>query len=661
MMSRNPNIPDQQSYGRGKLLHASLPAGSPPLRLRSVNGSEGLSQLFRFDLEFAAVEDHLDGDVLAGLLLGKQIGFGITLSTGAIRMFDGVVSRFIVGTDRRTLQIEFVPWLWLLSRCAECRTFAGMNVREITDAVFAHAGFAEYEFKLSQSYPQYELCVQYRETTLNFLLRLWEKEGISFHFRTSNGKHHLVLTDDLLVADPRSPLSVLYRPGPGAEEHEKEDAVHTWVERHEMRPAMYTLNARDWTEPGSNLLVSEETAPKGVAAYGELYDLGEYTKNDQGKRYIRLRMEEEEVGRRTHNGSGNVRTLEPGRRIQLARGVETATLPTAPKFSFASDYVVTALEHHAYEMDDRQDESYSNTFMALPAGVAFRPARHTPKPVIHGIQYATIAGPDGKDATTDGPEVNVDTAGRVRLCFFWDRTPASKAKVLARVSQAWAGHGFGAWFIPRIGQEVVVAFEEGDPDHPVVVGAVYHEARSLPFDSKESQTITGFRTHSTRDDARSHGNELSFEDATGREELRMFAQLDMNVRVQRDERTIVGNDLFHYVSGNQMDRVGKDRRTLVDGNVTEKTAGNWGLAVGGNAVIDAAGGILIDGGGCRLRLGPAGFAVELDGNYIVVSAEGVRVNGQLVKLNCAGAAPGITAANLPSPTIPDPPPRKGNK
>ncbi len=660
-MSHNLIIPDPKSCWRGRLLHASLPTGSPQLRLRSVNGSEGLSQLFRFDLEFAVLEDPLDGDSLASLLLGKQIGFGIALSTGTVRMFDGIVSRFIVGADRRTLQVEFVPWLWLLSRCAECRTFAEMNAREITEAVFAQEKLTDYEFKLTQSYPKYDLCVQYRETTLNFLLRLWEQEGIGFYFRTSKGKHQLVLTDDLLVSAPHSPLSVSYRPGRSAEEYEGKDAVHTWIERHEIRPALYSLNARHWAEPGSELLVSEETTPKGAAAYGEVYDLGEYTKKDEGKRYVRLRMEEEEVTRRTHNGSGNVRALEPGRRFQLAHGEKTAIPPALTKLSSVREYIVTAVEHHAYESDDRQDEAYSNSFLALPAGVPFRPARHTPKPVIHGVQYATIAGPDGKDATANGPEVNADKAGRVRLRFFWDRTPAEKSMVMARVSQVWAGRGFGAWFIPRIGQEVVVAFEEGDPDRPIVVGTVYHEARSIPFDLKESQTITGFRTHSTRDDCRSHGNELSFEDATGREEVRMYAQRDMDIRVQHDERTVVGNDLFHFVTGNQMDRVGKDRRTLVNGNATEKTAGDWALAVGGKAVIDAAGGLVIDGGGCRLRLGPDGFEVELGGNYIVISAEGVRVNGQLVKLNCSGAAPGINAANVPDPNVPEPPPRAGGK
>jgi type VI secretion system secreted protein VgrG len=193
------------------------------------------------------------------------------------------------------------------------------------------------------------------------------------------------------------------------------------------------------------------------------------------------------------------------------------------------------------------------------------------------------------------------------------------------------------------------------------MGSMYAGGTDLPFGPAERATLVGLRTHSSPDDSRAHGNELSFADEAGREELRMFAQRDMNVRVQRDGRTVVGNDLFHFVTGNQMGRVGKDRRTLVDGNATEKTAGDWALAVGGKAVIDAAGGLVIDGGGCRLRLGPSGFEVELGSNYIVISADGVRVNGQLVKLNCAGAAPNIGAANVPAPEIPEPPPRAGGK
>jgi type VI secretion system secreted protein VgrG len=602
-------------------------AGWELLRL---HGREAVAHPFHFDLELAP-PGPWDLDEVADAALSQKVTFGVFGHDGRPRLFHGVIDSLSQIPGGR-LTVEVVPSLLNLALTADCRVFRDKSVPEVVEAVLGEHGVTDVEWHRSREYRRREVVVQYRETALNFVQRLLEEEGIWYYHRHEPGRHILVFGDSQAAYRSGGVIEAAYRPPTSDEWVHAKDAVHSLCRRRDRRPGRYTLNAFHWPTPAANLTVSARSTCPGAGA-GEVYDWSEYASDTQGRDYVRLRMEEEETPHRLGQGAGNHRDLAAGSVLRLN----------------GSNYWVLSVEHSAGEAE------YRNGFTVLPAEVAYRPARRTPKPSIASVQSATVVGRDGANA--DSSEVDADQFGRVQVRFAWDRRPGGA--VWARVSQQWAGKGFGSWFLPCVGQEVLLMFIDGNPDLPVIVGSVYHAKAGLPFDP--SGTCRGWRTRSVRDSDRSHGNEFSFEDAAGHEEVRVCAHRDLDVRVRHDQTTVVENDDFHFVQGSQIDRVGKDRRSLVNGCSAEKTAGDWLLAVGGKAVIDAAGGLIIDAGGCRLRIGPNGFAVELGGNYVVIGSDEVRVNGQLVKLNCAGAAPGIEAANLPAPVVPEPPPRKGGK
>jgi type VI secretion system secreted protein VgrG len=623
------------------------PAGLPPLELTAFRGEEGLSRLFHFTLELRSPDELLDLDALADALLGKGVTFGVR-QAGQDRAFHGIVSRLTV--DEGGAEAEVVPWLWLLSRSADCRAFAGKTIKEILEAVFSPYPFADFQLDLRASYPKWEACLQYRETTLNFVLRLLEQEGISFHFRHQPGKHTLVITDAPAAG---APLAVPFRRD-GAARGAGHNAVHSWQRRREVGTGRYTLTAWDWKAQKA-LTLSEKAAGPGV---GETYDLGEYDREADGRRLRQVRMEEEEGPAQMIHGGGNVLAFAPGEkfRFEPPRG----PVPLAPA-ELGGEYLLTSVEHHTQEGGDGRATVYGNTFTCLPKGVAFRPPRRTPKPLLAGVQPALVVGRDGQPRPGGGAELHADEHGRVLLRFFWERgKPGPDCSVWARVAQPWAGNGFGTQFWPRIGQEVMVAFEEGDPDHPVVLGCVYSGGRALPFDPREQPAVSGVRSHSSPDRARSHGNEVSFDDSAGKERLHVGAQRDLEVVVGHDER--------RFVQGEQVERVGKDRRAQVGGDRVEQVDGDQGLKVGGKLQEQVGGAFgLSAGGDVHIKAGAklvleagAQLSLVVGGNYVDVGPAGVTVNGALVRLNCSGGSPAKGAGvSVPAPQVPHPPARKG--
>lgn len=641
-------------------LGLDTPPGLSHLRLVALTGVEGLSTMYRYTLEVVADGKVIDEDAVTAALLGKPLGFSMALATGGKRHFHGIVSRILFDDEQSRLRVEVVPPLWLLSRSSDCRVYAKKTIRQITEAVFVAHRITDYRIDLTKEYPPFEVCVQYRETTLNFLLRLWEQEGIAFSFEAQAGKSVLVLTD----ANPSGALQQTHtvprrKPAVG-EVWPDSDAVYSMTHARQLVPAQYTLTARNWATPGADLTVHEPTSTLAGPAVGEMYDLGEYGTNPQGQRYVTLRMEEEEVARRVHTGSGNVRDFSPGFRFKVASEPKSPLKLPLPS---AVSYLITSVEHHAAAPAAGEAASYRNTFTCLPDSVAFRPPRATPKPVVQGVHYATVVNAKGESSSKAGAEVEAEADGRVRIRFHWDRSPVAEGLVLVRVSQAWAGHGFGGWFLPRIGQEVVVAFEEGDPDRPVIIGMVYGDAKAMPFDLGKSKTVSGIRTHSSRDDDSTHGNELSFEDAAGKEEVRLHAEGSLEVYVKRDERKLVDHDQTVFVLGSQTERVDKDRKALVKGSSTERVDGDQAVDIGGGLAQQVGGSVSLSSGGeIHIKAGTklileadSQLSLVVGGNYVDIATGGVSVNGAKIKLNCKGGSAAKGSGEKPKQlTIPDP-------
>jgi type VI secretion system secreted protein VgrG len=631
-------------------------------RLHTFRGSEGFSQLFHYDLELEAnSEASHDPDELADKLLGKPVAFGLRLSSGAFRPFHGIATRLWLAEVERRVRLELAPKLWLLGLSSDCRTFAGKDVETITRMVLTDAGFSPTEFRieLQGRCPVREHCVAFRESHLNFLIRLWEEEGLTYSFEVvGEGQGHtLVVTDDPARLGGSGMLSLPRRAPSSAEAWEKSDAIHSWRQSRELRPASYSLTARDWRNPGADLSATVK-APKGPPVAGTMFDLGEYTTAPDGKRQAALRIGEESLSRRFGAGTGNARALAPGVCFQLTQPEPRAGILSrvASAAGLAGDHAqchrVTSVRHEATEGDDDARGSYHNSFTAAPDGVTIRPTRVTPRPVVHGVFPAVVVGNDGRPEPGDGPDVHLDSWGRARIRLHWDRSDAANEPLYARVSQPWAGDGFGAWFPPRIGQEVLVAWEEGDPDRPLVIGSVYHAAEALPFGAASLETACGLRSHSLRDHARGHGSELSIDDKLGEEKFCLVAQKDLHTHVKNDARAVVDGSQSGFVKQDSTERIGRHRRTWISGDRTERVGQDSSLEVvgallekiGGALGIDASGSVTIKSGAGLVIQAGAQITLVVGGNHVTIGPDGVRINGTLVQLNCGGGGPATAEA-----------------
>ena len=435
------------------------PLGDSDLLLTSFTGEETLSGLFEFELDLLS-----DGAAVQAVdVVGKRASWSVALSDGTRRNFDGRISRYSRGTAPTgsttvPLVIEVVPWMWFLSRTSDSRIFSSMTVPEVIAQVFDDLGFAEYESALTSAYEPRDYVVQYRETDFNFVSRLMEQEGIFYYFRHEDGDHTLVLADytDAYCDLPESEVEytggiVGSRPG-----------ITAWEHRYEFRSGRWTLRDYDFENPSKDLEVSVSgTVDIPEALRLELFDFpGGYIETLDGARLARLRMEEEESTFDTVEGAGDVRSFSPCGKF---------TLTGHPHPSDNAEYVLTAVSHSAVDMF-----SYENTFTAIPADAPYRPPRITPNPVVSGPQTAFVTGPVGE-------EIFTDSFGRVKVRFHWDRenTTGDKDCCWIRLAHDYAGKGWGRLVIPRIGQEVLVEFLEGDPDRPIITGRVYN-ADSMP-------------------------------------------------------------------------------------------------------------------------------------------------------------------------------------
>lgn len=524
------------------------------------------------------------------------------------------------------LNIQVTASIANLAYTADCRVFRNMTVPEVVDLVLSEHGIENVERYFSLEYRKREIVAQYRETAFNFVHRLFEEEGIWYTFRHEQSRHVLVVGDSPAAYRHGGVVESAFRPVHENGERHPFGEVHSLKRKSDRRPGRYSLKAFHWRKPEAPMEVSVGSGLPGAGA-GEVYDWSEYDTKPQGEQYARIRMQEHEVSHMRIDGHGDDRNLSAGSILKLENG----------------EFWTLAVDHLA------SAAGYSNSFTVLPTDVVYRPARTTPRPSIVGVQSAFVVGPVA-GVKADGPHVHADDLGRVRIRFAWDRR--GDGAVWARVSQQSAGRGQGSWFLPGVGQEVLVSFVEGDPDLPIIVGTVYHNRGDVPFDP--SGTCSGWRTRSAEEPDRTHGNELAFDDARGQEEVRLHAQRDLDVIVSHDERTIVGHDQSRVVVGSQADRVGGNRHVLVKGASVEKTGGAWSVEVGGKTSIKATGGLTIESDGSRIQIDSGGIVLQTGDSYIVLEKGGLRLNGTLIKLNCSGAGPRVESIKSPPEPVAEP-------
>ena len=549
------------------------PLGPDVLLLTGLKGREGISELFRFELELLAEQAT---KVAFDQILGQAVTVELELPGGGTRYLNGIVSRFRQGRRDQVFthyRAEVVPKLWLLTRTVRSRIFQQLTVPEILAKVFA--GLV-VKIEVSAAYEPRDYCTQYRESDFAFTSRLMEEEGIRYYFRHSNGSHQLVVTDDALEHPDV--------PGQGEVPYEELDRggdpdemrITAWEKAQEVRSDTWTLRDHSFELPGQHLEAQQRTldsVPVGAVDHKlrvvdrtlEHYDFpGGYAQRFDGvdpqgvprpddlqkifpdrERTVRVRMEAEEMLALSIEGASYCRHFSAGFAFVLSR-----------HFDGDGRYLITSVEHEAsldgdYRTGGALPFTYRNRFRALPAALACRPARTTPKPVIPGNQTATVVAPPGE-------EIWCDAYGRVKVLFHWDRENGKdpSASCWIRVAQPWAGNGWGFFFWPRAGNEVVVSFEEGDPDQPLVVGSVYN-AENMPYFVLPAQdAISGIKSASVSGFAGQNFNGVLFHDGIGSEHLALHSERTLTLNSEWDKEFHAGRSRNESVANVSTEMVG---------------------------------------------------------------------------------------------------------
>lgn len=662
----------------------STPLAKDALLLERLRGTEALSELFRFDLDLLAQPGQ---EVPFDKLIGQPATVRLVpRGSQRVRFVNGILSRVGQGGVSRGPTGEatytrytavLVPAFWKLTRVVRSRAFQQKSIPDVLKEVLA--GLAT-DFRLTGTYHPRDYVAQYNESDHAFASRLMEEEGIFYYFKHADGGHTMVLGDHVDAHDPvPGEAGLLYDDIVGVGQNAPEDRVYAWTKSQELRSGKVTLWDHSFELPPQNLEAAKATQPVvavgGVAhqlAVGgndqlELYTYpGRYSQRYDGidpgggdrppdvakisednQRTAALRMQQEAAQAVAVEGASSVRTLTAGHQFRLARGGDRD-----------GEYVVRSVEHtgdlraayHSRESDGT--EEYTNSFAVLPKGLPFRPPQATPKGRIDGVQAATVVGPAGE-------EIFTDKYGRVKVQFRWDREgtndPGSSCWV--RVGSIWAGKGWGAVHTPRVGQEVIVAFEEGDPDRPIILGSVYNAEQMPPYPLPDQKTRSGLKSRSTLRGTADNFNELRFEDKKDAEQIYFHAEKDFDQVVENnqtlkvgfekkdkgDQATEIYNDQTLKVgvgsgTGSQTETVQKDRTvTLNTGNdKLQVKQGNRDVLIDmGNDALT----IKMGDQTTKLNLGKAltdalqSITLKVGASKIVVDQTGVKIDGMMIKIN----------------------------
>lgn len=600
----------------------STPLGDGALLLTRLVAEEALSAPFRLELETTAADASVD----FRKIVGKPITASIRLADDKQRYFHGVVVRFVQAAreDKRTVyRAEVRPTFWLLKKTRDSKVFQEKSVPDIVKEVLSDGGVRDFKNALRGTYAPRLYCVQYQESAFDFVSRLLEEEGIYYFFEHEDGKHTLVIGDDP-TGHPACPDLSGARFVGGLSTSSEEDMVTACSLVEDVVAGGYDTTDYDESAPGTSLAATVDAAAASAVTRLRVFEYpGRYAQKSAGDALSRRRIEEEEAPGQRLEGTSYCRAFTAG---------HTFDLSGHDRDDVNATWVVTSVAHEA------TGQEYANSFTALPKKTPYRPARATPRPFIAGSQTAVVVGKSGE-------EIFTDKLGRIKVQFFWDRYGKNddKSSCWVRVSQAWAGNSWGAMYLPRVGQEVVVSFLEGDPDRPIVTGSVYNGEQAVPYPLPGERTKSTLKSRSSRQgDA---GNEIRFEDKKGSEELYVHAQKDMAVTVENDRVTSVlhdetvtvknkravtveeadealtvkkGNRTVDVQKGDETHSVKGKRKLTVDGDEAHTSKGDLALKVGkdytlkvdGDLTIEASGSVTIKAGGSLSIKSGQAFAAE---------------------------------------------------
>jgi len=527
--------------------------GQDVLVLRRFEGTDHLNALFDYSADCLAATADVDFD----RLIGTHATVTLTTKEGA-RPFDGIVTeaRWLgSGDNGHRYRLRLRPWAFLASLRRNQRIFHNKTVVEIlTELLSAYADAGALTVELANDYPELEYTVQYRESDLAFACRMMERHGISYHFRHADGAHEMVLTDQVEAHD-----SIGARPFRPAEGHHQEEVSHfrAWRPARRITTGAVRLTDYNFKTP----VAAMETDHLGDAAYEqgqiESFDWpGDYLDQGRGRVVAELRAAGERGQDRRFEAEGDIVALGAGFRVTLSGDPVPGT--GGEYLCLSARHSYTADNYGSGGSDDGDGRAYDGQYVLMPVEAPLLPEQKTARADVRGPQTATVVG--------EG-EIDCDEYGRILVRFHWDLDEAWSMR--CRVSQSWAGAGWGGMVIPRIGMEVVVEFLDGDPDKPLVTGCVYNGRNPVPYDLPANKTVSTFKS----DTHQGAGyNEFRFEDEKDREEVFMHAQKDHNTIIENDESHSIGHDRSKSVGNDQSEAIGHDK-TISVGNDHRETIG----------------------------------------------------------------------------------------
>lgn len=610
-----------------RLAQVNCPLGPDVLLLNSMGGGEELGRLFDYQLQLTSSDANID----LNQLLGKPMGLGVQLDDGSQRYFHGIVARCSQNVDSgqfASYQVTLRPWLWLLSRTSDCRIFQHLSIPQIIKQVFRDLGFSDFEDALSRPYREWEYCVQYRETSFDFVSRLMEQEGIYYFFRHEKDRHVLVLAD-AYGAHSSVPgyASVPYYPRD--EQQRERDHIFDWHLAQEVQPGSLELNDYDFQRPSARIDVRSAMPRPHSAGDYPLYDYpGTYVQSSDGEHYAQTRIEALQSLHERIELSGN------------ARGLGVGNLFNLTGFSRQDqnrEYLIVGI-HYCVVQESLEtggsggSAQFESHLTCIDAQQSFRPLAKTQRPIVQGPQTARVVGPAGEEIWTD-------QYGRVKVHFHWDRHDQSNenSSCWIRVSQAWAGKNWGSMQIPRIGQEVIVSFLEGDPDRPIITGRVYNAEQTVPYDLPANATQSGMKSRSSKGGSPANFNEIRMEDKKGAEQLYIHAERNQDIVVEVNESHSVGNDRNKSIGHDEYVTVGNKRTRIVQ-HVDELRVGEKKVdSVGQSYVIEVGERLRLVCGASILELNASGQINLCGVNISVHASSDAQINtGGVLHLNNGG-------------------------
>ncbi len=620
--------------GSGQGAYVKVSFSPPPgfnLIFDGLSGTEELGRPFLFRLSLSSGEikgnvQNLVGSTASITFAADKTKSAAKAGTGGDEdtsdyYLHGIVTRVVSqGLARGSYHytVELRPWVWLLSRIEDCQIYQDTSAFDLVTKLFRDAGFSDFEDKRQNSAGStvLEYCVQYHESTLDFATRLMEEFGFYYYFKHDASKHTLVFVDDpnahteLTDAIPAQFDTTEYRV--------VGDHIWEWSSEYALQSGKYTFRDYNFTTPSVDL--TSTSLKPATHQYGsfEVYEYpGRYDDTGVGQKLADVRMLALAADRALFHGMSNSRKLHTGWKFKLSKHKESAM--NGPYLIVRSEFVVDIAEGMSSSDDSGEKvDTYRVSLLAIPGDTPFRLHRQTPRPVIRGPQTAKVVG------SSSETEILTDQYGRVKVRFPWDRREKEddQRTCWIRVTQAWAGAGWGSIIIPRAGMEVVVEFLEGNPDRPLITGVVYNANQTVPYGLPGEKTKSTLKTNSSTGGG--GFNELRFEDKKGSEEVFFQAQKDYNKKVLNNETVTITKDTTTTVQeGNRSVTVsqGNNSLTVSKGNDSVTvSAGNHSITVSvGKSDINAATSITLTSGGSTIKISPEG--VQITAPQVTVTAE----------------------------------------